>query len=84
MVLRLWIEPGAGIRVRVTQTTDVESGQSTTSYASTIPEGIALVQTWLDETASLLRGADDADKKRVQDEEDRGEGRRDSNRRGRP
>ena len=63
MVLRLWIEPGAGIRVRITRTSDVESGQSTTSYASTIPQVIALVQTWVDETVSPLRQAEDADKK---------------------
>jgi len=81
MVLRLWIEPAAEIRVRVTRTTDVESGQSTTSYASTFPEVIALVQTWLDETASLLRGAADADKNRVLDDEDSGEGHRGGNRR---
>jgi len=63
MVLRLWIEPGAGIRVRITRTSDVESGQSTTSYARTLTQVTALVQTWVDETVSPLRRADDAEKK---------------------
>lgn len=62
MVLRLWIEPGTGIRVRITQTTDVESGRSRTSYASTLPDVIALVQAWLDETESPLHDADNGNR----------------------
>jgi len=56
MVLRLWIEPGAGLRVRITRTTDVESNASATSYASTRAEVTSLVQDWLDEMASPLNG----------------------------
>jgi hypothetical protein len=61
MVLRLWIEPGAGLRVRITRTTDVESNASSTSYASTRPEVLGLVQDWLDEMASPLQGPEDRD-----------------------
>jgi hypothetical protein len=63
MVLRLWIEPGGGIRVRVTRTTDVESGQSTTTYATAFSEVIALVQAWLDEAAAPGHGEDDVDRR---------------------
>jgi hypothetical protein len=62
MVLRLWIEPGAGLRVRITRTSDVETSESATSYASTQAEVIALVQTWLDDMASPLRAARDAER----------------------
>lgn len=51
MVIRLWTEPGVGIRVRITRTSDVESGQSTTSYFSTRAEVLGVVQGWLDEAA---------------------------------
>ena len=64
MVLRLWIEPGAGLRVRITRTTDVESNASSTSYASTRAEVLGLVQDWLDEMASPLLGADELDPER--------------------
>jgi hypothetical protein len=63
MVLRLWIEPGAGLRVRITRTKDVESNASTTSYASTRAEVMGLVQDWLDEMASPLLGAEELDPK---------------------
>jgi hypothetical protein len=61
MVLRLWIEPGAGLRVRITRTKDVEANASTTSYASTRAEVLGLVQDWLDEMASPLLGAEELD-----------------------
>ena len=51
MVLRMWTEPGGGTRVRITRTSDVESGQSTTTLASDRREVVALVQAWLDEVA---------------------------------
>lgn len=63
MVLRLWIEPGAGLRVRITRTKDVESNASTTSYASTGAEVLGLVQDWLDEMASPLVGGEELDPK---------------------
>lgn len=49
MVLRLWTEPGAGMRVRATSTTDAESGALTTSYASSSAGVLDLVAQWLDE-----------------------------------
>jgi len=45
--------------VRITRTTDVESNASSTSYASTRPEVMGLVQDWLDEMASPLQGPED-------------------------
>ena len=51
MVIRLWTEPGVGIRVRITRTSDVESGRSKTSYASTRAEVLGAVQVWLEEAA---------------------------------
>ena len=63
MVLRLWIEPGAGLRVRITRTTDIESSESSTAYASTGAEVMALVQMWLGEMTSPLRGVEDLERK---------------------
>ena len=63
MILRVWIEPGGSIRVRITRTTDVESGQSTTSYASAFSEVISLVESWLDEAGLPRPGVDTADRK---------------------
>lgn len=52
MVIRLWTEPGVGIRARITMTSDVESGRSTTtSYAASRAEVLGIVQGWLDEAA---------------------------------
>jgi hypothetical protein len=51
MILRLWTEPGGDTRVRVTRTSDIESGQSTTTYASDRAEVVALVEAWLDESS---------------------------------
>ncbi len=63
MILRLWIEPGGHIRVRVTRTTDVESGRSTTSYASAFSEVISLVERWLDEANPPGHEVDDTDRR---------------------
>jgi hypothetical protein len=48
LVLHLWTETGDRMRVRVTRTTDVASEESTTSYASTPAEVLALVERWLE------------------------------------
>lgn len=48
MVLQLWTEPGERLRVRVTSTVDVSSTETTTSYASTVDEVLALTERWLD------------------------------------
>ena len=61
MVLRLWIEPGGGIRVRATRTTDIESGYSTTTYATAYAEVLALVQAWLDEAVLSATAPTDDD-----------------------
>lgn len=48
LILRLWAEPGDGIRVRVTSTTDLSQAQPTVTYASTPAEVLLLVSAWLD------------------------------------
>jgi hypothetical protein len=48
MVLHLWTETGDRMRVRVTRTLDLSSDQSTTSYASSKPEVLEAVESWLD------------------------------------
>lgn len=48
MVLHLWTEPGDRIRVRITRTTDVRTGTSTTSYAASRAEVLEQVDDWLD------------------------------------
>lgn len=48
MILRLWIEPGGRMRVRITRTVDVGSEESATTYASTRAEVVELVEDWLD------------------------------------
>lgn len=48
MVLHLWMESGERLRVRVTQTVDVHSDATTTSYAATRDEVLDLVGAWLD------------------------------------
>ncbi len=48
MLLRVWTESGGQTRVRVTRTTGLGAGR-TTSYACSTPEVLHLVGTWLDE-----------------------------------
>ncbi len=48
MVLHLWTEPGGLMRVRITGTTDVRTGASTTSYAATRDEVLEQVGDWVD------------------------------------
>ena len=49
MVLHLWTEPDAGMRVRATSTTDTGSSFSRTSYAASSAEVLGLVAQWLHE-----------------------------------
>ena len=51
MVLRLWTEPGAELRVRVTSTTEPGQRDPTVTYASSRSEVLLLVADWLDELA---------------------------------
>lgn len=51
MVLRLWTEPGAELRVRVTSTTEPGRRDPTVTYASSRSEVLLLVADWLDELA---------------------------------
>jgi hypothetical protein len=48
MILRVWIEPGERVRVRITRTADVSSEESVTTYASTGAQVAELVEDWLD------------------------------------
>jgi len=47
MVLRLWIEPGDRLRVRITQSNQLESASAITSYAATPGDVLEQVQAWL-------------------------------------
>lgn len=49
MVLRAWIEPGVKLRVRITWTVDVQSGQTITSYAASAGDTKRIVERWLTE-----------------------------------
>jgi hypothetical protein len=48
MILRLWVEPGERMRVRVTRTVDLGAEEPSTTYASTKTEVVDLVEDWLD------------------------------------
>lgn len=49
MVLRLWVEPGAALRVRATSTTEPGHRDTAVRYASTKSEVLLVVAAWLDE-----------------------------------
>jgi hypothetical protein len=55
LVLRLWIEPGRRMRVRVTRTFELGPGQATTTYAASKAEVLQVVEQWLDELAPTQR-----------------------------
>lgn len=48
MVLHVWTEPGERMRVRITRTVDLGSGESVTTYASTRAQLVEAVEEWLD------------------------------------
>jgi hypothetical protein len=48
LVLRLWTEPGAGVRVRITRNTDHGPG-TVTSYAASKAEVLTAVGRWMDD-----------------------------------
>lgn len=48
LVLHLWTETDARMRVRITRTADLTAGHPTTSYASTKAEVLEAVAGWLD------------------------------------
>lgn len=48
MVLHLWTETDDRMRVRITQTVDLTSDQTITSYAASTPEVLQAVKSWLD------------------------------------
>lgn len=48
LVLRLWTEPGLGMRVRITRSTDHGPGPAT-SYAASRAEVLAAVEQWMDD-----------------------------------
>jgi hypothetical protein len=47
MVLRLWTEHGQRLRVRITESTQLDGNDSVTSYAATPAEVVAAVENWL-------------------------------------
>jgi hypothetical protein len=48
MVLHVWIEPAERMRVRITRTVDLGSGESVTTYASTRAQAVEALEAWLD------------------------------------
>jgi len=48
LVLRLWTEPGVGMRVRITRSTDHGPGP-VTSYAANKAEVLTAVGRWMDD-----------------------------------
>jgi hypothetical protein len=46
-VIRVWYEPGAAFRARITTTSDVAAGAVRSSAASTPEEVVAAVTGWL-------------------------------------
>lgn len=48
MVLRAWIEPGERMRLRITRTVGLGSGESATAYASTRAQLVEAIEEWLD------------------------------------
>lgn len=57
LVLRLWTEPGVGMRVRITRNTDHGPGPGT-SYAATKAEVLAAVERWIDDVLVDLEDGD--------------------------
>jgi hypothetical protein len=51
MILHAWWEPGHRMRVRLTSTDSIQTGNRETSYASSSAEVQRLVQQWLDSLA---------------------------------
>lgn len=52
MVLRAWMEPdarpGSGLRIRITQTPDVDGGESVTVAVASVDDAIAVVRRFLE------------------------------------
>jgi hypothetical protein len=61
VVLRAWIEPdsapGTGLRVRITQTADVEHGDSVTVAVASVEDAITVVRRFLEAFAHDGDGA---------------------------
>ena len=49
LVIRAWIEPPDGLRVRITSTFDVDTGESTTRSSTSVDEVCDDVRRWLNE-----------------------------------
>lgn len=58
LIVRVWIEVGSpsGVRARITETSDLEQGERTSTVAGTKEEIVAIVSQWLDAFAA---GEDD-------------------------
>jgi hypothetical protein len=52
LVLRLWFEPGLGMRVRITRTTSANPRDELTSYAASRHDVLEAVAEWLDEASA--------------------------------
>ncbi len=48
MILRVWIESGERMRVRITSTGDLSSEESVTTYASSREDVVEQVEDWLE------------------------------------
>ena len=53
LVLRVWVEDsGAGLRARITEISDLESGEETSRVAASLDEIVAIVREWVEQFAS--------------------------------
>jgi hypothetical protein len=53
LVLRVWVEAGSALRVRITRITPYGSAEPSTSATATVDGACAVVRNWLEE---VLRG----------------------------
>jgi len=54
LVVRVWVEVGSpsGVRARITETSDLEEGERSSTVAGSVEEIVAIVSEWLDAFAA--------------------------------